>query len=413
MFFARARSRTAPPHGRGPRTARPGRQAQHRVPGRGGPGPTGPPPSGPPAERAAAERVRPRQGHRRSVGAPAGGGRRPGGSTAPGSTTGPPGGSTRRGRSSRPRSPPGDGAVLDERRAPPPHRTAGCPARPAPRSVILRRSTLRCSADPGGQPVAEGGVACRSARVSWYAPVASRAARAISGVRAAAWSRPGRAATGGTTSGRRGRSWSSGPGTTAAQWNRRRPGFRLSSAPSASQLRPIPLTVTASGWPSSSIAREPTRVVPLRINQPVDGSPSFHPRQPDPVAVALGVQGVGPADVGDPRAVGQHADHPGPPGQPPPLRKWSGRRPRPGRTPAGLPSLILITSPDGVLTCAVSEVVGWSVIGGPLSAVSRPGGGALRVGCRHTARRMECRTAPGAGLIPGFGDWPPRNYRIS
>ena len=50
--------------------------------------------------------------------------------------------------------------------------------------------------------------------------------------------------------------------------------IRLSSAPSASQPRACPLTVTASGCPSSSMVREPTSVVPLRMNQPPDGSPS-------------------------------------------------------------------------------------------------------------------------------------------
>ena len=34
-----------------------------------------------------------------------------------------------------------------------------------------------------------------------------------------------------------------------------------------------PVTITHSGWPSSSMAREPTRVIPARRNQPPEGSP--------------------------------------------------------------------------------------------------------------------------------------------
>ena len=35
-----------------------------------------------------------------------------------------------------------------------------------------------------------------------------------------------------------------------------------------------PVTVTISDWPSSSMAREPTRAVPACTNQPLAGSPS-------------------------------------------------------------------------------------------------------------------------------------------
>ncbi len=45
--------------------------------------------------------------------------------------------------------------------------------------------------------------------------------------------------------------------------------------PSGAESHPpdCPATITHSGWPSSSMAREPTRVIPARRNQPPDGSP--------------------------------------------------------------------------------------------------------------------------------------------
>jgi len=57
-----------------------------------------------------------------------------------------------------------------------------------------------------------------------------------------------------------------------------------------------------------------------RAHEPAAGGlvALLHPGQPDPVAVALGVERVGAADVGDPRARGHGADHPGTPRKPPP-----------------------------------------------------------------------------------------------
>ena len=112
---------------------------------------------------------------------------------------------------------------------------------------------------------------------SWYAPVASSAARAISGVRGS-----GVVAAGSSSQGRHHISATRKIFVIGSRYSGSRVEstsvrMRLSSAPSApgvSQPRPFPLTVTASGCPSSSIAREPTSVVPLRTNQPPVGSPS-------------------------------------------------------------------------------------------------------------------------------------------
>jgi hypothetical protein len=54
------------------------------------------------------------------------------------------------------------------------------------------------------------------------------------------------------------------------------------------------------------------------VDQPATGRipVSFHPGQPDPVAVASDVERVRPADVGDPGSFWCRPDHPGPPGQP-------------------------------------------------------------------------------------------------
>ena len=109
---------------------------------------------------------------------------------------------------------------------------------------------------------------------SWYAPVTSRAALAISGVRGS-----GVVAAGSSSHGRHHISATRKILVIGSRYSGSRvvstpSRIRLSSAPSASQPRACPLTVTASGCPSSSMAREPTSVVPLRMNQPADGSPS-------------------------------------------------------------------------------------------------------------------------------------------
>jgi hypothetical protein len=54
------------------------------------------------------------------------------------------------------------------------------------------------------------------------------------------------------------------------------------------------------------------------VDQPAPGRipVSFHPREPDPVAVPSHVERVRPADVGDPGSLRCRPDHPGPPGQP-------------------------------------------------------------------------------------------------
>ena len=54
-----------------------------------------------------------------------------------------------------------------------------------------------------------------------------------------------------------------------------------------------------------------------RVHQPAAGrlAVALQPRQPDPVSVARHVQGVRPADVGDPGALRCCPDDPGPPGQ--------------------------------------------------------------------------------------------------
>jgi len=56
------------------------------------------------------------------------------------------------------------------------------------------------------------------------------------------------------------------------------------------------------------------------VDQPPSGRVpvGLRPRQPDPVAVARHVQGVGAADVGYPGALGRRPDNPGPTRQPPP-----------------------------------------------------------------------------------------------
>jgi hypothetical protein len=58
------------------------------------------------------------------------------------------------------------------------------------------------------------------------------------------------------------------------------------------------------------------------VDQPAPGRipVSFHPGQPDPVAVTGHVDRVRPADVGDPGPFWCRPDHPGPPGQPAPSR---------------------------------------------------------------------------------------------
>jgi hypothetical protein len=58
------------------------------------------------------------------------------------------------------------------------------------------------------------------------------------------------------------------------------------------------------------------------VDQPAPGRipVSFHPGQPDPVAVPSHVDRVRPADVGDPGPFGCRPDHPGPPRQPTPSR---------------------------------------------------------------------------------------------
>ena len=106
-----------------------------------------------------------------------------------------------------------------------------------------------------------------------------------------------------------------GSRTAAAAWRPRpaRPG----TGPRA--VRPAtspPATITRSGWPSSSIAREPTRVVPLRRNQPPDGSPPLPSGAACSRPLPRGVQRAGPADVGVQHPAGHCDDHPGPAGQP-------------------------------------------------------------------------------------------------
>jgi len=58
------------------------------------------------------------------------------------------------------------------------------------------------------------------------------------------------------------------------------------------------------------------------VDQPAPGwiPVALRPRQPDPVAVAGHVEGVGAADVGDPGTLGRGPDDPGPAGQPPASR---------------------------------------------------------------------------------------------
>jgi hypothetical protein len=58
------------------------------------------------------------------------------------------------------------------------------------------------------------------------------------------------------------------------------------------------------------------------VDQPASGRipVSFHPWQPDPVAIPGHVDRVRPADVGDPRPFRGRPDHPGPPGEPAPSR---------------------------------------------------------------------------------------------
>jgi hypothetical protein len=56
------------------------------------------------------------------------------------------------------------------------------------------------------------------------------------------------------------------------------------------------------------------------VDQPPPGRipVALRPRQPDPVAVARHIQGVGAADIGDPGALRRRPDNPGPARQPPP-----------------------------------------------------------------------------------------------
>ena len=114
-----------------------------------------------------------------------------------------------------------------------------------------------------------GSVSKRSS--SWYAPVTSRAALAISGVRGS-----GVAPAGSSSQGRHHMSATRKILVIGSRYS----GSRVASpscqtrVPSGTSAQPPrPLTMTRSGWPSSSIAREPTRVVPARRNQPPDGSP--------------------------------------------------------------------------------------------------------------------------------------------
>ena len=107
----------------------------------------------------------------------------------------------------------------------------------------------------------------------------------------------------------------------------------------------------AAGTPSSSIACEPTARLPERTNQPPAGSsPLLQPGQPDPVAVAHGVQRVRPADVGDQHAAGHARRSPRPGGtargRRPPRGRRPGPRPKTSRPPGGTSTC----SPEPVLT---------------------------------------------------------------
>src|ERR1700719_4720811 len=79
------------------------------------------------------------------------------------------------------------------------------------------------------------------------------------------------------------------------------------------------------------------------------------------------------------------------------VRSASAPRPKTSRLPSG----ILTASPDGVLTCAVSDVLGWMDIVGFLSA--GPAGSAAPV-LGSTPCRMESRPAHYARPIPESGD---------
>ena len=167
------------------------------------------------------------------------------------------------------------------------------------------------------------------------------------------------------------------------------PSCQLRDRPSGPSAQPPagPVTITRSGWPSSSMAREPTSVVPLRRNQPPDGSPCSSIRgslirYPSPsvysacVRLRLAIHTPPPTAVITPA----RRDSPRPAAM---VRSASGPRPNTSRPPSG----IATTSPDGVLTRAATAL-------GSTAIAFLP----ARCGClcsRHSRGGLSSRPDPG------------------
>src|ERR1022692_2550180 len=111
-----------------------------------------------------------------------------------------------------------------------------------------------------------------------------------------------------------------------------------------------------SGWPSSSIAREPTSTVPCRTNHPADGSPASsirgsRIRYPSPSAYNAWVLLMFATQAAPATALMTPAllDRPRPAEI---TRSAPAPRPKTSRVPSG----IAITRPPGVVTCAVAGI---------------------------------------------------------